>query len=154
MLTFRTALSTDVDVYFEWTNDPEVRALSYNQNTILYSDHIKWFGKKIQDANTIMLLFQDEQKQLVGQVRLVQEKKTTIVSISIDKNHRGKGYASQMLTMAINYFLSKNPSTIFIAYIKEKNQASLKSFIRAGFTILEKTNYKGSLSYKLIYKND
>ena len=36
------------------------------------------------------------------------------------------------------------------AYIKKSNEASLKSFVNAGFAVIDENMYFGELSYKLI----
>ena len=52
-LYLRKADFKDCDVLFNWANDDEVRKNSFNQNKILYGDHIVWFNKVIYDFHIV-----------------------------------------------------------------------------------------------------
>ena len=150
MLTFRRADANDVDLFYSWANDPETRNNSYNKNPIVYSDHVAWFNRKINSDNCWLYVFQDEQANPVGQVRIEKSGgEETIISISIGKDHRGKGYASEMLAMASGDYLSSFATDTIIAYVFTSNEPSLRSFIKAGYILKEERPVKGIPSYIL-----
>ncbi len=151
MLSYRKAAKEDVMLYYKWTNEESVRKQSFNSETISIEDHIKWFEKKIEDADCIMLLFEDEEKQPAGQIRLQEEDAYTyVIGISVDAAQRGKGYASQMLRIASDYFFNLYPSKKIHAYIKQDNFASIHAFEKAGYTDPEKLVIKGINSFKYL----
>ena len=49
MLSFRKAQIDDLQLYFNWVNDPIVREQSYNSDIIDFLNHSQWFKKTIND---------------------------------------------------------------------------------------------------------
>ena len=134
MLHYRFATNEDVDLIYHWSNDPIVRQFSYNSEPIVYENHVQWFQSKLHEASTFFYIFQNEQNENIGLVRIEKKQTETIIGILIDKDHRGKSYASEMLTQAAGDFLKKFQNESISAYIKNDNLASIKSFTKAGFS--------------------
>lgn len=44
MVNLRKAEQSDMDLLFEWANDPAVRKNSFRSDPIPYADHVKWDG--------------------------------------------------------------------------------------------------------------
>ncbi len=149
MLHYRFAQESDVDLYYEWANDESVRSNSYNQSKIDYDSHVNWFLRKLNDKNCFFYLFFNEKNEAVGQVRVEKKENETIIGISIDSNHRGNSFSTEMLKKSCNDYLEKHPFDKITAYIKIENTASLKSFQNAGYKDLEEVNLEGSNSFKL-----
>ena len=153
MLKFRKAKEEDVDLIFNWSNDPLVRQFSYNQEQIVYKDHMKWFNSKIKDNNASFYIFINELDEEIGLVRIEINNNEVIIGILIDKKQRGKSYATKMLTMASDHFYCHNPLKSITAYIKKDNIASIKSFTKAGFVYSEELKVNNIPSVKLIKVN-
>ena len=51
MLTFRMATISDIDLIYNWSNDPLVRESSYNSEPINYHNHQLWYANKMSDEN-------------------------------------------------------------------------------------------------------
>lgn len=135
MLSFRRVTSSDVNLLFDWTNDPETRNNSFNNEPIPYEEHVAWFNHKINDANALLLLFYNPQNEPIGLVRFDHKKDHTIISISIDKDHRGKGHSTEMLKLACVEAKKSLLTEKILAYVHQRNQASNKSFMRSGFQL-------------------
>ncbi|MEO5571431.1 MAG: UDP-2,4-diacetamido-2,4,6-trideoxy-beta-L-altropyranose hydrolase [Bacteroidia bacterium] len=150
-LYFRFAEEADVDLYFQWANDQLVRKNSYNQNLVLYDEHVKWFHLKLASSECKFYLFFDEQENPVGQVRIDKNLNGIVIGVSIDKNFRGKSYGVVMLKLATNDYLERNPDAIITAYIKYENAASINIFMKAGFNNEKIVTIHGNKSYK-VYK--
>lgn len=148
-LHFRFATKKDVELYFEWANDDVVRSNSFNQNKVIYEDHVKWFNSKLESKSYHFYLFLNENNIPVGQVRIVNNEKETIIGISIDKNFRGKSLGVEMLKQSCFDFLSKNKNETITAYIKLENKASYSIFKKAGFANEEIVTEQNFKSYKL-----
>lgn len=134
MLKFRKAGEEDAALYFDWANDEVVRKQSYHSGMISWEEHISWFNKKLGDPGCLMLLFENERHEPVGQVRFQQETDSIyVIGISIAKEFRGKGYASRVLEQAATCFLDLHPTKTIYAYIKKDNEGSIRSFSNAGF---------------------
>jgi UDP-2,4-diacetamido-2,4,6-trideoxy-beta-L-altropyranose hydrolase len=151
MLKYRLAKENDVDLYFKWTNDQKVRNNSYNQELVLYGNHVKWFKNKLNSTNIFFLLFYlDGLPHFIGQVRLEKEGDKSIIGISIDQGFRGQGWAAKMLIKACEFYFSKFKNDTIIAFVKEENISSYRSFLKAGFKLEDKVVIQNSKSYKLI----
>jgi len=150
-LYMRLASKEDVDLYFNWANDLLVRELSFNQNQIDYDHHVKWFNSKINNPSYSFFLFENEKKEAVGQVRIETNKDETIIGISIDHKHRGVRYGVKMLLLACRDFFSHHPSIEIVAYIKQGNIASIRTFEKAGFKLASNIQIGGVESLRLLY---
>ncbi|MDA8849255.1 GNAT family N-acetyltransferase [Flavobacteriaceae bacterium] len=154
MIEFREVNINDINIFFNWINDPLVRSLSFNSEKVSLKVHEKWFLNKINDSNCIMLLF-FKANDPIGQVRIEKETlNQAVISISISNENRSKGYSVYMLKKASKYFHSKNPKFIINAYIKNNNLKSINSFEKASFKFQNEINYKGHESLNYILEND
>lgn len=154
-LTVRKANLEDTELYFEWANDEEVRNQSFNSNLIDWINHQKWFNEKIKNENCLLFVFEINNEETVGQVRLEKNDKTNscIIGVSISQNFRGKKLASQLISKASTLFFEENPSYTIYAYIKRENFASVKSFEQAGFIFSQSLYYQGSESLLYLKMN-
>ena len=152
-LSYRKATEKDLMLYFKWANDVSVRENSYRSEVISIENHTNWFLNKIVDGTCLMFVFEDHIGKPVGQVRIETKNEAhAIIGISNDANHRGKGYASQMLHKACESFFVNVPTTTISAYIKIENKASEKAFQKAGFLLESEVEYEGCPSYHYIKK--
>ncbi len=152
-LYFRKARVDDIKIYYKWINNPEVRIQSYNSSLVDFENHKNWFESKIKDELYFMLIFQNLDKQKIGQVRIQKiGDKESLIGISVDENHRGNNHASRMLNIASKYFLSLNSDFIINAFIKVKNLGSEKAFKKAGFEFKQTVVHENSNSFHLIKK--
>jgi RimJ/RimL family protein N-acetyltransferase len=154
MLTFRKATLADVKLYFDWANDTIVREQSYNSSTIDFENHKKWFETKLEDDSCMLLLFQNEEKSNIGQIRIQKENvKEALIGISIAAEHRGKGLAKEMLLLASDYFLENNKGYLINAYIKKQNISSKQVFEKAGFEFKNIIKYENCDSFHFTKKD-
>ncbi|MCK8141469.1 GNAT family N-acetyltransferase [Flavobacterium sp. I-SCBP12n] len=151
MLSFRKAEIEDLELYFDWANDNVVREQSFNSNKISLDKHKQWFESKLIDENCTFFLFENNKKEAVGQIRIQKENQNqALIGISIDKNHRGNGYAKKMLEMATDSFCNTNPDFLINAYIKESNLGSKRAFENAGFEFIGIIDYDNFRSFHYI----
>ena len=157
MLSFRKACIKDMQMYFDWANDLEVRKQSYNSSPIDIATHRKWFESAIINDSYDMYVFFDDDSKNVGQIRIQKLKnREALIGISIDSKHRGKKYAYEMLILSTEAFFKLNKEFQINAYIKESNLNSKFSFEKAGFKFSEMVNYEGynSFHYKKVKNED
>jgi RimJ/RimL family protein N-acetyltransferase len=148
MLSYRNANIDDLMLYFEWANEYSVRQQSFDSGVIDLKTHKRWFEKKINDEDCIMLIFQENEKNKIGQVRIQKVNiNEALIGISIANEHRGKGYAKEILSLGSKYFLEQNPEFIINAYVKETNLSSKYAFEKAGFIFKGLKLYQNFNSY-------
>lgn len=146
---YRKAETSDLDLYFEWTNDPATRSNSFNTQEVDYQEHTNWFLRKIEDKKALLLVFENEENIQVGQIRIEQKTDENVIGISIDKNFRGLGLAVSMLTTSCTVFFTEFKEKNIHAYIKKTNLASLNSFLKAGFEVVKELLISNEPSYLL-----
>ena len=130
----------DCNLVYNLSNDPEVRANSFNTSLIEYSNHVAWYNRTLTDDNVLFfLLFEDN--NFIGQIRFSRETKESdscIISLSITKQFRGKGIGSAFLQKGIGEINKTWPDIKkIIAEIKKENKSSISLFERNGFRKIE-----------------
>ncbi|GAB3491563.1 hypothetical protein GCM10027341_04720 [Spirosoma knui] len=140
MLTYRLATPEDSPLYFDWANDPDTRRQSFNSDPISLETHECWFSRKLADANALLLMFSNEAGTPVGQVRFERTSGEVIIGVSVDTHFRGRGLASELIRQGCVACREQWGDVLIHAYIKADNQASIRSFEKAGFTFSHKVD--------------
>lgn len=150
---FRDAAIDDAKTIYELSTDPAVRVNSINQGAISWDEHTAWLSKTLKNENYVFKLCFTSGGLFIGQVRFSLEGDTAVVSISIVKAFRGKGFSHRILQAACHdIFAHYKNINVIIAYIKPDNISSVKGFIRAGFVLrsMETINNENYNLYNLI----
>jgi len=137
MIKLRKVSEKDCRLIWKWANDPEVRAESFTPKAIPYNDHVIWFERKNNDPDSYLYIAENTDRKSVGQVRFELEGNDAIISISLDRKFRGKGYGSIIIALASQKIFEISEVNVIHAYIKKGNIASKSAFQKAGFIFLE-----------------
>jgi UDP-2,4-diacetamido-2,4,6-trideoxy-beta-L-altropyranose hydrolase len=134
-LRLRPARQDDCKFLWEWANDSDVREVSFSSELISWEEHLQWFKSKLGDRNCLFFIAVDSADVPIGQVRfdIVKEKKEAVISVSIDRKFRGKGYGSAIIQLASQMLFSLSGVNVIQAYIKQNNAASIRAFMKAGY---------------------
>lgn len=144
MLNIRRATNEDCKLLWEWANDPEVRAASFNSQYVSWEEHIAWFAKKIIDPKCHLYIITDENSHPIGQARFEFEKPdSAVVSISMIQDKRSRGFGTQALQLALKHLSNSTEVIQVIAYVKPDNPRSSRAFEKAGFAKTGERNTKG-----------
>ena len=140
----RLAKKSDIEKVFELSNDDLVRANSINQNKILWEDHVNWFNNRIKNTEEPFYIAETLDGDFVAQIRFNKEEEGFVISVSINKNYRGKGLGSEIIEEA-SKVLNSYP---IIAYVKTDNIPSQKSFVKAGYVLCGQKDIKDEIYLK------
>jgi spore coat polysaccharide biosynthesis protein SpsF len=125
---------SDMEMLYEWANDPVTRSASFNMDHIPFDVHKKWFEEKINSKDLLFFIYHNN-KQNIGQVRLDIKDGIAIINYSINPNFRGKGYGYKMLLSVENKIKNEYPIIKqFCAEVKEKNKISQNIFLKLQYT--------------------
>ncbi|MEO7264722.1 MAG: GNAT family N-acetyltransferase, partial [Ferruginibacter sp.] len=132
------ATEADMLLYFEWANDETVRENSINKSQIIFEDHVKWFTGRLKNSASILLVFENTGKA-IGQLRIEIDEKNreSVINYSIDKNYRGKGFGTVILSESHKYYTGLDIPYPLIGFVKLNNTASISAFNKAGFLKLD-----------------
>ncbi|MEH2258806.1 UDP-2,4-diacetamido-2,4,6-trideoxy-beta-L-altropyranose hydrolase [Nostoc sp.] len=139
LLKLRCACREDCRLLWEWSNDPEVRAVSFCTKSIPWKDHIQWFQSRLYSQNSIFYIGVDINDVPIGQIRYDIEGDKAIISISIDKKFRYQGYSQNLINLGCKQIFFDYKIKRIYAYIKPDNKVSIKAFDKAGFQKIGKT---------------
>lgn len=136
-LYLRKAALSDLDLYYEWANDPVVRSNSFSSEPIPYENHVKWFNRSLnKDDVHLFVLMEDDVP--VGQIRINISDAVAEISYSISSEFRGKGYGRKIVSLLIEKIKKEIPGIKTIsARVKPDNEASKKVFEKEGFNMKE-----------------
>ena len=132
-MELRPASVDDCRLLWNWANDPETREVSFSPESVNWGDHVKWLESKLGDPDCVLLVASDGEGTSIGQVRFDVGGGEAIISVSVDKAFRNRGYGNRIIRLACeNVFETARIGSIH-AYVKEGNDGSAKAFFRAGF---------------------
>ena len=148
-LDSRRASTEDRMIFFNWANEKETRAQSFNSDPIPYEDHVRWFDNKLNDNKSAIYII-TYNKEDIGQVRFDIEKDCAIISYSIDQKFRNQGWSSPLLQRGVAQFKKDHQNSyLIIGFVKKENIASSIAFRNLGFRESIATEYEHSFKYEM-----
>ena len=146
MVFLREASIDDRDLLFDWANDPTVRKNSFSTDPIAYPEHVRWFGRVLDDADTLQYILVDGNVP-VGQIRLGLSGQEATISYSIAPEHRGKGYGHLILRLVAAEVSESHPEILTLnALVKEENLASVALFESEGYELVDSSHFSDAVS--------
>lgn len=131
---------TFADILYEWANDSETRKNAFHQEPIPYDTHIRWFEEKLKDDRCEMYICKSGE-QCVGQIRVEWQENQGIISYSVDKEHRGRGYGEAMLWLLEEQVRQEGQPRVLVGQVKYQNLPSRRCFEKVRYNKLEKPDY-------------
>ena len=149
-ITLRRATLDDCRLVWQWSNEKETRQASFSQGLISWEEHVQWFKDKLEDRDHFFFIASNGKKNPLGQLRFSVEEKKAVVSLSIAAESRNLGYGSEILRIGARKLFHETKVDEIIAFVKDENQISLRTFQRAGFKKTKESITHGVKSYKLV----
>jgi len=152
-VTLRRAAEKDQRLLWEWRNEPEVRAQSFESGPIPWERHVDWFRAKFRDPNCFVYVVLNGQEEPIGQVRFdVRLDGTAEVSVSLAKEQRGRGYGRVAIQRACADLIHTVPVAQFVAHVRPENVASMRAFGKAGFVEQGNEVIKGCQALRMLLR--
>lgn len=151
----RSVRESDCRILWQWANDQTVRENSFSSRLISWEEHLSWFTSKINDDECVFYMVENDRGVPIAQVRFeTTGSDDAIISVSIAREHRGKGYGNVIIRHASQKLLRTTNIKVVHAYIKLNNVSSLKAFERAGYTNIGEVSVSGHQALHLILKRN
>lgn len=132
-LELRPARVEDSGALLAWRNDPDTRAASRTTEPTSLDEHERWLVDVLaNDAR--YLLVAELGGTPVGQVRfdpLADE--SWEISVGLATEHRGSGLGAALIEAGTAWLWENSGAVRVAAEIRERNDASLRAFERAGY---------------------
>jgi RimJ/RimL family protein N-acetyltransferase len=134
----RLVTAADSDQLLAWTNDPTVRQASFNPQPVPRDFHERWLNARLADPYALLLLAEDEANGApVGLIRFSVAHDEATLSYLLDPAYRGRGWAALLLALGIEHLVHAFPHLHrILAHVQSRNQASMRAFERAGYSLL------------------
>lgn len=129
----RTVKKEDVNILYEWANDPITRKNSYSEERIEYITHVNWFNSCMDNPNCIQLILEVDESR-VGQARLDINAEEAMLSYSIAPSCRLMGYGKILINEVARWINDYMPNIkVILADTKSDNIASQEVLRKSGF---------------------
>lgn len=132
-ICLRLVSHLDIELLWEWANDPDTRQNSFDSAKIPWEEHSAWCQKKLSDADCRLWIASNGGSAPVGCVRFDCKESEATISLTVAPSARGKGYGTKIIQQACDRLFADSPLHLIHAYIKPNNLASVKVFEAAGF---------------------
>ena len=139
-MALRKAKISDIKLFYNLRNQPDVRNYSENNKKIIYQQHKLWFQLNFKKKNNFFFVITLKSKD-IGYLRVQKKEKSYYVSICIAKRFRRLNIAHRSLLELSKKMRKK---IILVANVNKKNISSIILFIKSGFRIfkINKKNLK------------
>jgi len=153
-IEFRPVKEEDFGMIWEWANDSQTRANSFESAAIPWEQHRKWCESKMNNAQCIFWVASNHDREQVGVVRFDHHNGEATISVSVAPHARGRGYGRKIIQTASDRFFHSSAVSLVRALIKPANKASIRAFEWAGFHRDVETKVKGQPAEQyLLYRN-
>jgi RimJ/RimL family protein N-acetyltransferase len=132
-LELRPANLQDCELVFGWANDAENRKWSFTTESIPWETHQKWYKESLERKDRELLICY-RMGTPIGQLRLDISGKEAVLSYSIAKEYRNRGYGAELLRVGEAWVRLEKPDIkCLIADTKPENQASGSILVENGY---------------------
>jgi len=145
-LVLRPVDGKDCRLLWKWANHPNVRKTAYDSDPIPWDDHLQWFHKKREDPRCTIYIAETREGP-IGQIRFDLKGNEAVVDVSVDPDHHGRGYGTQITKKGTHKFLKESRAKRILAYIKVGNTPSIRSFSKSGYTHKRNVDVNGHQSH-------
>jgi len=138
-IRIRKANFSDVEFLWYLRNQPDVYRYSKKPKRVSWEEHIKWIVPIILRMHKKNIFIIENDSLPIGQIRFDYDKeKRAQMSISLLKEFRGKGIATQSFKKAIKILKKEKKIRTFFAEVHKDNTFSQKFFENLNFKLTSK----------------
>jgi UDP-2,4-diacetamido-2,4,6-trideoxy-beta-L-altropyranose hydrolase len=128
----RRAENQDCRRYFDWANDPLVRAQSLTSDPVQWESHQEWFARQLVSADARLWIGMRDERP-VGQVRWNRNSSGEwVVSFSVAAEARGSGVGKELIRLGTARMRMEVDAPL-TATVRVDNNASARCFQRLGW---------------------
>jgi UDP-2,4-diacetamido-2,4,6-trideoxy-beta-L-altropyranose hydrolase len=153
-LNLRRARQDDCRLLWELANDPIARAVSFSQEPIPWETHLQWFAKRVNSPSCLLYLADNGANSFVGQIRYEISGDEALVSVSLDKEVRGRGKGAALITRGSQQCFADSGVNIVRAYVKPENKASMRAFEIAGYALAPDVTVGGQTAKQFVLNRE
>jgi len=135
----RVAQMEDAYLLWRWASDPITRANSFNRDAIPWDSHRKWYAEKLGSQDCRLWIIESDHTP-AGQIRYDRvSAEIAQISLSLAPMYRGRGLGTWLLEVSPAMAARELNVERVRGIALNGNIASQRSFLKAGFTLKERT---------------
>lgn len=139
LLDLRPVRGDDARLLWDWVNDADVRASSFDSDPIEWETHVRWLAVRLSDPDAHLYVATHPDGRPLGQVRFDGDRTRSTVSVSVAPSFRGGGWGGALVDAAVRRLFEDSSVDSVVAEIKPDNARSQSAFVAADFDRLEDT---------------
>ena len=133
LLELRPVQASDVQLLWEWANDPAVRASAFDRAPIDWQTHVGWLAGRLADPSAHLYLASRRDGAPLGQVRFEGDATEVEISISVAQPFRGNGWGPALIEAGVRRLFGESATQTVTARIRVENGRSQSAFEDAAF---------------------
>lgn len=146
-LTLRRAQLSDSESIYQWRNQADVRAFSFDSEPISFDKHQGWYAASMSNPDRVLLIGESHGEP-VGVVRFDLTQNTAKISIYLVSPSQSKVSGGQLLQASEQWLLENHSQVTFVcADVLGENLASVGMFKSAGYSLKAQSYQKRLLHY-------
>ena len=152
-LHMRAAASNDAELVHRWANDPATRMASFTRRAIPLAEHLAWFARELARSDHHIYLA-ERRGEPVAFLRLEETPAhagACTISINLAPEQRQRGLGIATLEAATGLARGHGFSSIR-ALVRPDNEASRRTFARAGYKLVGETDVEGESALLFVYE--
>ena len=152
--SLRSAAQDDCRMFWEWANDPAVRAMSFHTDPIPWEEHQRWFAGRLAAATSRLYVLGSSLGHSAGQIRFDERDPGVLeVDVTVAPRWRGGGLGRMLLAEGERALLRDfQVPRVLVAHIKTENHASLALFRGARFQLVRELQDVGATHAYVLQK--
>lgn len=132
--SMRKAVNDDIELYFEWASNEEVRQNAVSSDPIIFENHQRWFSSRI-NSQTTKLYVGSWNCFPVGQVRFDLHDNLWEIDYSVDPKYRNLGFGELLIRQGMAELLAETRTDLtIVGMVKHQNIPSAEVFKKNHFT--------------------
>ncbi len=120
----------------EIRSDPRFRENSFDNQLLVWSEHLDWFQK----LNVDDCFFVQAENEKVGFLNCKTNHDQLKIGVLISIPFQGNGFGSKALRLYAIFLSEKYPACRVVAEILPHNKASVAAFLNADFQVISESN--------------
>ena len=144
LIILRKTNESDIADIYKYLHRDFVKKYSEVGEKAEWTQHRRWYKFLINSESYLLYIIEDKNGKFLGQLKFELEGETSIISIYLLNEIRGKGLAKSIIEMGLSELIHESDEVdIVLAYILEENEPSLNLFKSCGFEFEGETEYGG-----------
>lgn len=130
----RPAETEDSFFFWQWANDPHVRANSFRSDPIPWETHQNWFARKLASEQTRIWVL-EHRGIAIAHIRYeITADLEAEISYTVAPGYRGRGWGTRILELSVTRACQELGIHRVTGITFTANTASIRAFEKAGFS--------------------